>query len=81
MVLRIDVNVGDPVTPHSVDAEYPSLLDSPFHLLGYPLATVLAEKIVTMIERGAATTCYLIPQMSWSSLGIIRLWDPNFWRP
>lgn len=56
VVLRIDVNVGDPVTPHSVDVEYPSLLDSPFHLLGYPLATVLAEKIVTMIERGAATT-------------------------
>ncbi len=56
MVLRLDVNVGDPVTPHPVDVEYPALLDRPFHLLGYPLATVLAEKIVTMIERGAATT-------------------------
>ena len=55
-VLRLDVNVGDPVTPHPVDVEYPALLDHPFHLLGYPLATVLAEKIVTMIERGAATT-------------------------
>jgi predicted nucleotidyltransferase component of viral defense system len=56
VVLRLDVNVGDPVTPHPVDVEYPALLDRPFHLLGYPLATVLAEKIVTMIERGAATT-------------------------
>ncbi len=56
MVLRLDVNVGDPVTPHPVDVEYPALLDPSFHLLGYPLATVLAEKIVTMIERGAATT-------------------------
>jgi predicted nucleotidyltransferase component of viral defense system len=56
VVLRLDVNVGDPVTPHPVDVEYPALLDHPFHLLGYPLATVLAEKIVTMIERGAATT-------------------------
>ncbi len=56
VVLRLDVNVGDPVTPHPVDVEYPALLDGPFHLLGYPLATVLAEKIVTMIERGAATT-------------------------
>jgi predicted nucleotidyltransferase component of viral defense system len=56
VVLRIDVNVGDPVTPHPVDVTYPALLDRPFHLLGYPLATVLAEKIVTMIERGAATT-------------------------
>jgi len=56
VVLRLDVNIGDPVTPHPVDVEYPALLDRPFHLLGYPLATVLAEKIVTMIERGAATT-------------------------
>jgi hypothetical protein len=56
VVLRLDVNVGDPVTPHPVDVEYPALLDRPFHLLGYPLATVLAEKIVTMIERGVATT-------------------------
>jgi predicted nucleotidyltransferase component of viral defense system len=56
VVLRVDVNVGDPVTPHPVDVEYPALLDHPFHLLGYPLATVLAEKIVTMIERGVATT-------------------------
>jgi predicted nucleotidyltransferase component of viral defense system len=55
-VLRLDVNVGDPVTPHPVDVEYPALLDRPFQLLGYPLATVLAEKLVTMIERGAATT-------------------------
>ena len=56
VVLRLDVNVGDPVTPHPVDVEYPALLDRAFHLLGYPLATVLAEKIVTMIERGVATT-------------------------
>jgi predicted nucleotidyltransferase component of viral defense system len=56
VVLRVDVNVGDPVTPRPVDVEYPALLDHPFHLLGYPLASVLKEKIVTMIERGAATT-------------------------
>ena len=56
VVLRLDVNVGDPVTPNPVDVEYPALLDRAFHLLGYPLATVLAEKIVTMIERGVATT-------------------------
>jgi predicted nucleotidyltransferase component of viral defense system len=56
VVLRLDVNFGDPVTPHPVDVEYPALLGRPFHLLGYPLDTVLAEKIVTMVERGAATT-------------------------
>lgn len=55
-VLRIDVNVGDPVTPGPVHVQYPGLLAGSFTLLGYPLATVLAEKIVTMIDRGAATT-------------------------
>lgn len=54
--LRIDINVGDPVTPEPVEVSYPSLLDDPFELVGYPLETVLAEKIVTMIDRGDATT-------------------------
>ncbi len=55
-ILRLDVNVGDPVTPGPVEIEYPGLLAGSFRLLGYPLATVLAEKIVTMIDRGEATT-------------------------
>jgi hypothetical protein len=55
-VLRVDINVGDPVTPAPVQVEYPGLLEGPFRLLGYPLATVLAEKVVTMIDRGVATT-------------------------
>ncbi|HUY44421.1 MAG TPA: nucleotidyl transferase AbiEii/AbiGii toxin family protein [Streptosporangiaceae bacterium] len=55
-VLRADVNVGDPVTPAPVEIEYPGLLAGSFRLLGYPLASVLAEKIITMIDRGEATT-------------------------
>lgn len=54
--LRIDINVGDPVTPAPVEVDYPALLDEPFSILGYPLATVLAEKIVTMVDRGDTTT-------------------------
>lgn len=54
--LRVDINVGDPVTPAPIEVSYPSLLDEPFGLVGYPLETVLAEKIVTMIDRGDATT-------------------------
>ena len=50
------MNVGDPVTPAPVEVEYPALLAEPFTIVGYPIATVLAEKIVTMIERGDATT-------------------------
>lgn len=55
-VLRADVNVGDPVTPRPVEIDYPCLLGGPFRLFGYPLATVLAEKLVTMIDRAEATT-------------------------
>lgn len=54
--LRVDINVGDPVTPQPVDVSYPALLGQPFTLVGYPLETVLAEKIVTMVDRGDATT-------------------------
>lgn len=55
-LLRVDINVGDPITPAPVEVSYPALLDEPFELVGYPLETVLAEKIVTMIDRGDATT-------------------------
>lgn len=54
--LRVDVNVGDPVTPAPVEVEYPALLAEPFRIVGYPIETVLAEKIVTMVDRGDATT-------------------------
>lgn len=54
--LRVDVNIGDPVTPAPVEVEYPALLAEPFNVVGYPLETVLAEKIVTMVDRGDATT-------------------------
>jgi hypothetical protein len=55
-VLRADINVGDPVTPGPVEIDYPGLLKGSFRLLGYPLATVLAEKLVTMIDRAETTT-------------------------
>jgi len=55
-VLRVDVNVGDPVTPAPVTVEYPALLDGSFEVVGYPFETVLAEKIVTMIDRGELNT-------------------------
>ncbi len=54
--LRLDVNVGDPVTPAPSRVRYPSLLGEAFPVLGYPIETVLAEKIVTMVARGDATT-------------------------
>lgn len=54
--LKIDVNVGDPVTPAPVSVTYPALLGDPFALRAYPIETVLAEKLITMIHRGDSTT-------------------------
>jgi predicted nucleotidyltransferase component of viral defense system len=54
--LRVDVNVGDPVTPAPQRLIYPALLDEPFELIGYPIETVLAEKLVTMVALGDTTT-------------------------
>jgi hypothetical protein len=56
VALKVDVNVGDPVTPAPVELAYPALLAEPFTLVGYPLETVLADKLVTMIDRGDTTT-------------------------
>jgi nucleotidyltransferase AbiEii toxin of type IV toxin-antitoxin system len=54
--LRIDVNVGDPVTPAPAVVSYPALLGEPFPLLAYPIEAVLAEKLVTIVARGDTTT-------------------------
>lgn len=56
--LRLDINFGDPVTPAPRTVELPSLRPDapPIRILGYPIATVLAEKLVTAIELGRANT-------------------------
>jgi predicted nucleotidyltransferase component of viral defense system len=56
LVFRIDVSFGDPITPAPVTLVYPSLLTEPFDILGYSLASVLAEKLVTMLEFADANT-------------------------
>lgn len=56
--LKVDVNVGDPVWPQPMEIEVPSVLKelAPIRLVGYPLPMVLAEKIVTAVARGVAST-------------------------
>jgi len=53
---HVDVNVGDPVWPTPRRIELPRLLGGSLTLLGYPLAMVFAEKIVTAVQRGQANT-------------------------
>jgi len=65
--LRVDVNVGDPVTPAPVEISYPALLGEPFRLVGYPIETVLAEKLVTMVARGQPPATATSPTWSCSS--------------
>ena len=56
--LKLDINFGGPVTPGPQEIELPSLRPGtpPVRMLGYPIETVLAEKITTAINLGAAST-------------------------
>ena len=56
--VSLDVNIGDPVTPHPQQVRLPSVRPGtpPVKLLGYPLETVLAEKIATAIGLGDINT-------------------------
>lgn len=55
---RLDVNFGDPVTPEPRRIELPALRPdtAPIVILGYPIETVIAEKLVTAIDLGVAST-------------------------
>ena len=57
LVFHVDINVGDPVWPPPEDVRVPRLLSSePLVVRGYPIAMVLAEKLVTVLQRGTANT-------------------------
>lgn len=55
---RLDVNFGDPITPAPQRIALPSLRTdtAPIRILGYPIETVLAEKLATAITLGPANT-------------------------
>jgi Nucleotidyl transferase AbiEii toxin, Type IV TA system len=54
---NVDVNVGDPLWPTPDDVEVPRLLGGPpIVVRGYRIELVLAEKVVTAIQRGTANT-------------------------
>ncbi|RIQ13246.1 nucleotidyl transferase AbiEii/AbiGii toxin family protein [Jiangella rhizosphaerae] len=55
---HVDVNVGDPIWPAPAEVELPRLLegDPPIVLRGYPVEMVVAEKVVTALQRGLAST-------------------------
>lgn len=56
VALHIDINFGDPIWPAPTETALPLLLGGTLRLASYPDHMVLAEKIVTAIERGEQNT-------------------------
>jgi len=53
----VDINVGDPVVPAPIRTAVPVLLgEEHIDVLAYPKAMVVAEKLVTALQRGRAST-------------------------
>lgn len=54
---KVDVSTGDPISPHIETVELPTILGGdPIVLRAHPLPTVIAEKTVTVLERGITST-------------------------
>jgi hypothetical protein len=56
IAFHVDVNVGDPIWPEPQSITVPGLLGRHVELIGYPIAMVHAEKIVTAVDRGPTKT-------------------------
>lgn len=55
--VTVDVTTGDKITPRAIEYSYHLLFDDrSILLMAYPLATVLAEKLETVISRSVANT-------------------------
>lgn len=54
---KVDVSTGDPITPQIETVELPAILGGDSIVLrAHPLPTVVAEKTVTVLERGITST-------------------------
>jgi predicted nucleotidyltransferase component of viral defense system len=56
LFMHVDVSTGDSIWPEPQLVELPGLLGDDFTIVGYPIVTVIAEKAVTMLQRGASST-------------------------
>lgn len=55
--VSVDVTTGDRITPEAIVYRYPLLFDRrSVSLMAYPLATILAEKLETVISRSVVNT-------------------------
>lgn len=56
MTFKLDVSTGDPITPEPDVVEVPGVLGGVVRVAGHPLPTVVAEKAVTVLQRGTTST-------------------------
>jgi hypothetical protein len=56
VTFHVDVNVGDIVWPPAASVLVPRLLGGQITVRGYSLSMILAEKLVTAVQRGLANT-------------------------
>ena len=56
LTIKLDISTGDPIWPAPELIELPSLLGGSVRMQGHPLVTVIAEKTVTMLQRGTTST-------------------------
>lgn len=54
--LALDVSTGDPIYPAVEPVILPGLLGNDVQMMGHPVATVVAEKSVTVLQRGTQST-------------------------
>lgn len=56
-ILKVDVSTGDVITPREIQYSYKLLLeDRSIGVMAYPVETVLAEKLETIITRNVKST-------------------------
>jgi hypothetical protein len=56
IVIAWDISTGDPVVPPPRRVRVPRVLGDPIEMLGYAPETTVAEKGVTVLERGTSST-------------------------
>lgn len=81
--VTIDVTTGDVITPKEINFNFQKIFsDEKIELLSYPLETILAEKIETILSRGIGTTrprdfydVYILSKMKKEEISFVTLLD------
>ena len=54
--IQLDVSTGDPIWPGPETVTLPRLLGGELRVIGHPVPTVIAEKSMTILQRGTTST-------------------------